>query len=408
MKILFSVLLAIFLFNSALAQENHTSHQHKDITHRVNEDHDQGHDATLELNTKLQVSDHEHKPNDKHEHEDTHEITLSETQVSMANIRLLQLKEESIKEKLLVPGEVIVNAHRTSSIVSRVNAQLLKQHAQLGEQVQAQQVLLTLSSLEMAAAQADLLSANIELQQVTELGSAIVSNKRYSQASINYQRALSKVVAFGMHSREIEQLLKNNTASLANGEFQLVAAQNGIVITMDFIIGQMVSPGHEMIRITDESKLWVEARLPSSHRSFLNIGAATEVTIRQEKYLGSIVQIQHQLDAITRTQPIIAEIDNSAHRLHPGQFVNVSIETERSLSGIIVPIEAVLRNSQGRWQVYVKDSNGRFAAKEVDLIKQIGQQVLISGVAPNQHIAAEGAFFIQSELAKSAFDVHNH
>jgi len=121
-----------------------------------------------------------------------------------------------------------------------------------------------------------------------------------------------------------------------------------------------------------------------------------------------VILASHTLDKATRTLAVKVEFPNTDDRLHPGQFVSVMIEGSLKQSGIAVPLSAVLRSTDGDWQVFVETAPGRFKPKEVEVIRSMGGRMVIEGLAEGTRIVSKGAFFIQSELAKSGFAVHNH
>ena len=68
----------------------------------------------------------------------------------------------------------------------------------------------------------------------------------------------------------------------------------------------------------------------------------------------------------------------------------------------------MLRSPDGDWLLFVQDEDGGFLPREVEILNSSGDQYEISGVAVGENIVITGAFFIQSEFAKSGFSVHNH
>ena len=75
---------------------------------------------------------------------------------------------------------------------------------------EAGQPLATLSSVEMAVAQGDLVVAEREWQQLTKLGDQFVSDSSYLEASVARQKALSRAAAFGMTPAQIDALLRSS------------------------------------------------------------------------------------------------------------------------------------------------------------------------------------------------------
>lgn len=379
----------------------HDEHDHEEAKHG---DHD-GHAHEEDSHDDHSEDDHGHG----HGHgEEASHAELNTAQLATANIETLVVSKQRLPELISAPGEVIVNAYRTTAVTPRIGAQVMKRHVRLGDHVKKGQALVTLTSVEMASAQGELLEAEAELRRVKELGRKVVSEKRFIAAQISYQQADSQASAYGMSNRQIDALIKQNDATKANGQFQLLSFQDGTVISDDFVVGQIVEPGHTLMQVTDESRLWIEARLPVGSADGINKEAQATVVLGNANVSGKVAQIHHLLDEITRTQAVYIEVPNENHQLHPGQFVTVNIDSQHVSEGIAVPMEAVLRNNKGEWRVFVETSAGRFEPQVVNLVANRGDQVVIEGIEEGTRIAGRGAFFVQSEMAKSAFDTHNH
>ena len=183
---------------------------------------------------------------------------------------------------------------------------------------------------------------------------------------------------------------------------------DGTVISDDFVVGELVEPGHVLMEISDESVLWVEARLTPEDAGRIKLGAPARVQVGSRWISGKVVQARHTLDATTRTLAVHLEVANADDSLHPGEFVNVVIESDQQKSGIVVPVDAVLRSADGDWQVFVESAPGSFEPQEVVVLDSVGDLLLIDGISEGTTIVGKGAFFVQSEMAKGGFDPHNH
>ena len=49
-----------------------------------------------------------------------------------------------------------------------------------------------------------------------------------------------------------------------------------------------------------------------------------------------------------------------------------------------------------------------FEPQEVEVVRSAGDLSIITGLAEGTPIVVQGAFFVQSELQKSGFDIHDH
>jgi membrane fusion protein, heavy metal efflux system len=348
-------------------------------------------------------------PIDGHGAEPPALIHLTPEQRRTLGLRTEVLTARAIGEGLRAPGEVRLNAYATAQVTPRIAAQVVARQARLGDRVVPGQPLVTLSSVELAAAQGDLVVAELEWGRLDRIRGKFVSDKEYVEASVARQKARSRVLAYGMTEDQIAALLAN-AARRADGTFELLAPQAGTVIQDDFIQGERVQPGRILFEITDESVRWVEAQMSPADASRVSIGDHARVAYGQgpDWFAGQITQIHHLLDEKTRTQEVRIEVPDPGHRLHPGVFVDVVVLVGAAEPVMAVPEAAVLRGPDGDWQVFVADGEDAFKPVEVELVRSTGGLAVIEGLTEGTQVVTQGAFFLQSELAKSGFDPHNH
>ncbi len=333
---------------------------------------------------------------------------LSPEQIRTAGIETVTIKRNRIADILIAPGEVMLNAYRTIRVTPRIEAQIVKRHARLGDHVKAGTPLVTLSSVDVAEAQGRLLVSDREWKRVQKLGRKVVSERRYIEAQVARQQALAKVQAYGMTGEQIKTLLRKGNASHANGELELLSTQAGTVIEDDFVVGELAAPGRILFTVTDESTLWVDARLNAGDANRVRVGAPARIHIDNQWLDGKVIQTRHALDETTRTLSVRLEVANPDDRLHPGQFVTTEIQSADNEARITVPVAAVLRSPDGDWQVFIEEAPGRYEPREVEVQRTVGKQLVVDGLKEGERIVSKGAFFIQSEIAKSGFEVHNH
>ncbi|MEO1889831.1 MAG: efflux RND transporter periplasmic adaptor subunit [Cycloclasticus sp.] len=358
---------------------------------------------------------HENEPataeeHDDHggEHEEENSVKLNAAQRKAADIVIKTLQLSQINSEISAPGEITLNAYATSQVVSRISAQVVQRHAKLGDEVTTGQPLITLSSVDMAKAQGDLLVAAREWNRVRKLGRKVVSGARYIQANVNHEQALAKVQAYGMSQQQIDAMIKGGKSALANGRFQLQALQNGTVIHDEFTLGELVEPGRMLFEISDETSLWVTARLTAEQALDVRVGATANVLFRDKVLSGKVIQRHHSLDETTRTIGVRIEIANPNDLLHPGIFVDTKIMSNNMQKALSVPADAVLRSPDGDWMVFVEHENNEFEPQEVDVIRTNNGVTVIEGIKAGARVVTRGAFFLQSELAKAGFEIHNH
>jgi RND family efflux transporter MFP subunit len=392
------LLALVFLSSNPLAAEE--NHDHGEASFAADHAAEKNH---------LQEEGGRDEHGDEHGDEEKNRVHLSPEQRRVAGIVVEPLTARPVAEEIEAPGEVRLNAYASSQITPRIEAQIVKRHARLGDRVTSGQPLVTLSSASMSEAQGAALVAAMEWQRAKKLGTQVVSAQHHVEARIAYQQAQAKLLAYGMTAKQVESLIDETDVSAVDGSFTLLSPQAGTVIRDDFIGGKMVEPGELLFELTDESRLWVEAMVNPESISRLVVGAAARVLVGREWISGKVIQIHHALDETTRTLGVRLEIPNPQDRLHPGQFVNARIQTGKSDRALLtLPLNAILRSPDGDWRVFVEEEPGEFAPQEVEIVRQLPEAAVIEGVAAGVRVVTQGAFFVQSELAKSGFEVHNH
>jgi len=344
----------------------------------------------------------------KRDHEESGEedgvVHLTQEQMKTAGIKVTILSFSNIASAFTAPGEIMLNDYRTVKITPRISAQIIERHALLGDNVVVDQPLVTLSSVEMAEAEGKLMVAEREWLRVKSLGRKVVSDKRY-----NRDQAKARVRAYGMSNEQINSLLDPKGKTVADGTFSLVATLEGRILHDDFIIGERVEPGRELMVIADESVMWVEARVRPEDAGQIRTGNAATIYMNDIAMPATVSQIYHTLDETTRTLAVRLEVENIDDHLHPGMFVNARIQTDNKQQALSVPEAAVLRSPDGDWQVLVAQNEpGEFKAVEVELEYVSDGKAVITGLEAGTSVVTEGAFFVQSELAKSGFEIHDH
>ncbi len=403
-RILIATLLALALA-PAWAEEDH-DHEHADeaaaeTTHgHDGENHEEGHE------------EEGHGHGEGGHGEEGHEegvIRMSEAERAEQGIEVGRAERRPLEGTVLAPAEVVVDAYRSAKVTPRIPGQITARHARLGDKVKRGQRLVTLSSVEMARAQGDLLVADREWQRVRKLGKQVVSERRWVEAQVARQLALARVRAYGMTEGQIQSLLRQGDVSRATGDFDLTAPLDGTVIGDDFVLGELAEPGRVMFEISDEDILWVQAQLNPDDAARVAIGARARIQVGDDRWIdGRVVQRHHRLQEATRTQILRIEVDNRDDRLHPGQFVQAMIETEDSRPVVAVPKRAVVLMQGANVVFVVKGDELRPQPVETGVTRG-GWTEIRAGLHAGEPIVVRGAYYLKALLLKSQMgDGHAH
>ena len=345
-----------------------------------------------------------------HEEEEIEFVEMTAAEMSEAGVSTGQVALRTLSEQIRMPAEVVVNAYESANVTTRITAQVVARHAKLGDLVEENQPLATLSSVEMAEAQGALILADSEWQRVKSLGKQAVSERRYTEAQIASRQALSRVLAYGMTGAEANRLLASGGAALATGDFDLLAPQHGTILTDNFIVGELIEPGRVLFRISDETTLWVEASTVPSDLTEYAIGAPARIAHGDDHWIeGRVIQLHHQLDETTRRQGIRIEVDNTDDHLHPGQFVEAEISAGEGPTVLAIPDSAITL-IEGASTVFRLEGGEEFHPQPVTTGRAAGGWTEIrGGLSEGDEIAIEGVFNLKSLLLKATLgEGHAH
>ena len=344
--------------------------------------------------------------NDEHHSENA--IVMDAAARRNAGVETAVVTRRSLTNEARAPGEVRANAYATSNVTPRIQVQIVRRHAKLGDQVARGALLVTLSSVEMAQAQGELLVADREWRRVEKLGRQVVSDRRYVEAQVMRQQAEGKVLAFGLTPEQVTALLKQSDASKATGAFDLLAPQDGTVISDDFIVGEVVEPGRMLFEIMDESVLWVEAQFPVDDGTAIAIDSPASIRASKAWLPGRVVQIHHRIDETTRTFPVRIEVLNPNHAMHPGQFVEVRVPLGIGDPVIVVPQSAIVL-MQGSYTVFTQEGDELYAQPiEVGRTRN-GWTEVAAGLTEDEEVVISGVYVLKSIMLKDQTSAgHGH
>ena len=287
------------------------------------------------------------------------EISLSKQQLALAGIKVTTLSPRKMEYQVYAPGEVKANGYTSYLVSPRVDSVVLRRHVTLGEHVNKGQPLVTLFSESMVDAQAAYSIAASEWRRLKTLGRKVVDAKRYETAQTDVKAAFGRLVAFGLDELSINNLANSKTPL---GEYSLKAAIDGAVLSDDFHQGQRVGAGGALIELADESQLWVDASLPADTNLLLPIGTTAQVKVANNLVNALVTQEAHTIDRETRTRTVRLLINNESDRFHAGMFADVFFTFKTKQAVMAVPQTALMRSSDGDWQVFIEDEPGSFKA----------------------------------------------
>lgn len=191
-----------------------------------------------------------------------------------------------------------------------------------------------------------------------------------ARATVTIERSKAQSAAA---SAEVEQLRSRV------GETSIRSPVDGVVVSRSRTVGDLLSPGVELMQIVDPKSLLVNARFDESAMASLHPGQVAKVAFSsnpQRPYTASIVRIGRQVDQETREFTVDLKLDQVPANWAVGQRASVVIQAESPTPGIAVP-QRFLARDQGRVGLWVSH-NGRAYWAPVSLGYSSGTDIEIA------------------------------
>ncbi|OZB15946.1 MAG: efflux transporter periplasmic adaptor subunit [Rhodobacterales bacterium 34-62-10] len=320
---------------------------------------------------------------------DPAEVTLSTGEINAIGVRTAITKTSEIARRIETVGFVGYDEHLTSHIHTRVEGWIEALNVRaVGDPVEKGDTLFEMFSPVIGSSSSDLVRA-------IEAG-----DKRIIDAARNALRSQ------GMSDEQITRIEASGTPER---NLEVLAPQDGVVISLDAADGMFLQPGTRAVSLTDLSAVWLIvdvferdiARLTEDMRA-----VATFDHLSGRTFEGEIDYVYPELDPETRTLPVRLQFDNSEGLLRPNMFGTVSLIPIDTRMALTVPTEAIIRTGSAE-RVILKTGDGTYKPRLIttglhDEFGEGGRTEVVQGLAPGEEVVASAQFLLDSESALSA------
>jgi membrane fusion protein, heavy metal efflux system len=306
----------------------------------------------------------------------------------------------TIRTQPTVAGEASASVRMIGTLVPDPNASGRVQSSQpgrlapgeqgfpiLGQRVERGQVLAYVTPSYSAAERGGLVQNAAELDAQVTILTARVNRLRALRGSVS-EREIMEAEA------ELAGVRQRRTAiqPALSGREALVAPVSGVVSVVRGAVGQIVDSAVSVFDIVDPAQLWVEA-LAFDRAAIERISAAS-ATLSD----GRVVQLTFVGRGLTVRQqavPVNFRVENPPGDAPIGGSVLVTLQTARSVQGIVLPADAVVRSAEGPPVVFEHASAERFVPRQVRVQPLDGTRVVVTGgLEPGGRVVVQGAGLI--------------
>ncbi|QID19351.1 efflux RND transporter periplasmic adaptor subunit [Nitrogeniibacter mangrovi] len=301
-----------------------------------------------------------------------------------------------------LPARVLVPVDQMRIVAAPVDGRIEMLAVAPGMSVRAGQTVARLASPEALALQRDALQARNQsalLDHNRKRDEQLFAEGLIPESRLQATRAAAAQARALASERTQALKLAGITPGKLGGPLTLSSPIDGVVLAQNAEVGERVSSTAPIYRIAQLSPLWLEIQAPLTLARAVREGMA--VRIAGTEVSGKVIAVGRAVDPESQTVLLRAAVDAGAERLHPGQVVEVSIDANIHASGQRLPASALAREG-GRTLVFVRTATGadgeRFEAREVTVLGQGGDTVVVDGVKAGETVAVQGVSGLKAML----------
>jgi len=304
-------------------------------------------------------------------------------------------------------GTVAFDGDRSTTVLAPISGPVTRIVVQPGATVSRGQPLAYVSSPDFASAVAayrKAAAAAANAQRVADLDAQLFRNDAIARRDLEQAqtdavsaRADLDAAAQQLRALGIDPAAAGRGSGPAEGVIR--APLSGTLVEKLINPGQLLQAGTTLcFTIADLSQVWVMASVFPADLARVGVGDAAVVSGASVPVpaTGRVDYIAALVDPSTKAAAVRVLADNPQGVLRRDMYVDVSIHSRQSVSGITVPVSAVLRDEDNQPYVFADAGGGRYARRDVTLGGREGGQYLVSsGLRAGDHIVTEGALFVQ-------------
>jgi membrane fusion protein (multidrug efflux system) len=226
------------------------------------------------------------------------------------------------------------------------------------------------------------------------------ANKTVSQADLdtaeaNYNQAIAQV--------------DNVRASIAKKTLRAPFA--GHLGLRQVNLGQIVEAGTPVVTLQTIDPIYADFSLPQQRFSLLSPGTEVEVTTDaapDQVFSGQILAVNPEIDQITRSVRVRANLANKGEMLRPGMFANVEIMLPSKDDVLAIPATAVLYAPYGDTVFVIEEQQDETSGEQQLVLRQqvirLGETrgdfvAVTKGLKEGEQVVTSGVFKLRPQMA---------
>ncbi|MBO7469063.1 MAG: efflux RND transporter periplasmic adaptor subunit [Bacteroidales bacterium] len=278
-----------------------------------------------------------------------------------------------------------IEADIVNNIAPQSSARISKIYVEIGDKVEAGQVLAKMDEANLEKARLQLVNDSIELGRIKQLHDiGATSQSDFEAMSLKYD----------VSKRTYLNLLENTL---------LKSPISGIVTARNYDEGDMYAMAQPLFVIQKISPVKMLINISESKYSQIQKGMEVDITTDaygDQVFKGVVSLIHPTINAMTHTFPVEVKFMNKDITLRPGMFARVTVNYGDNFR-VVIPDRAVMRQvGSGEQYVYILNHDGTVTYSVVELGRRMGNRYeVLSGIDDNATIVVSGQTRLKNGIA---------
>jgi RND family efflux transporter MFP subunit len=351
--------------------------------------------------------------------------TVSADQANLPVAPVVMPQRSALSNQLEVAGELL--PYQEVELHAKVSGYIRHIYVDIGDRVRMGQVLADLEIPELVAqvdeaqsgvlrsqediqrakstvvrAEADhaaLHAAYVRLKQAADMRPGLIAQQELDDAESKDSASAAEIDAAKADFSAMQQALGVAKANLLQfsslaAYAHIVAPYSGVVTWRYSDTGALVQAGtssasaQPVVKLAQTDVLRLRLPVPEALAGYVHIGDLAQIRIEAtgELLTGKVVRTTGELDLATRTLQVEIDLNNADNKLAPGMYADVTLNIQRTGSGLTVPVQAVDR-SGAQPVALVVNAQGRIERRVLQLGVETPARVeVISGLSDGDRV----------------------
>lgn len=315
-------------------------------------------------------------------------LTLTATQIQLADIRTAKVQEENTGHEKVLPGTVTTDENKATELNARMAGRIQRLFFRTtGEAITVGQPVYSIYSTELLETEKEYLLA---IQQQKQLHNPDIDYRQLTKAAEN------RLLLWGLTQSQIKKLAVSGEVSATTVIYSNIS---GTISDLAVHEGDYITEGMTILKAQDLSNLWVQAQLYANETIGFKINDKVNISFPgpgSEIIAGKVDFINPDLTGGSQIDLLRVSIPNRDGKIKPGMQAYIFTGKGAKLN-LAAPASAILTDGKSS-RVWVKNNDGSFSMRGVTAGEGNADFVqILSGLEVGEVVVTNGAYLLNSE-----------